>query len=79
MVVDGKVGEKAVEVVGGKLFRMPPVETKEPFCPADVGLFGADGVVADSDRASHLLEKPGSFGASGGGGVGDDDHGVNQV
>ena len=79
VVVDGEVGEEAIEVVGFELLGMPPVEAKEPVDPAEVGLFGADGVVADPDRAPHLFEEPGCFGASGGGGVGDDVHGVNKT
>ena len=59
VVVDGEVGEKSVEVLGIEFFRMPPVELEEPVRPAEIGLFGSDGVVADTDRVSHSLEEPG--------------------
>jgi hypothetical protein len=33
------------------------VEPKKPVYPAEIGLFGADGVVADADRGSHAVEE----------------------
>ncbi len=77
VVLDGEVGKKAVEVVGVEFLRMPPVEPKEPIHPAEIGLFGSDGVVPDPDRASHLVKEAWSLGSRSGGGC--VRHGINRT
>ena len=77
--MNGEVSQKPVEVVGGEFLGMSPVKTKEPVHPAEIGLFGSDGVVVDPDRSPHVFEEPGGFGPLDGGGVGDYLHGVKQT
>ncbi len=79
-VVDGEVGEEAVDLVGGELLWAAAGEGEEPADPAEVGLLGSDGVVADPDRAAHLFEQPGRLRAPGRcRWVGDNVHGVNKT
>ncbi len=79
VVVDGEVGEEAVDLAGVELAGVAAGEGEEAADPSEVGLLGADRVVADTDRASHPFEELRCFGASSGcRGVGDDVHGVNK-
>ncbi len=53
----GKVGEEAIDLVGFELFRMTAGVGEESADPSEVCLFGADGVVADADRGTHAVEE----------------------
>ena len=51
------MGEKGFDFRRAHLARMTlAVEENETFDPIDVGFFGADGVVLESDGVSYLVE-----------------------
>ena len=57
MVVDGEVGEEAIDLVGFEFARVLPVEPKEPIHPAEIRFLGSKGVVAYSDLVAHSVEE----------------------
>ena len=53
--IDGKMSEKPVDLVGFEIAGMLFVELDEAADPGEIGLFGADGVVADPDRGTYAV------------------------
>ena len=78
LLVDGEMGEEAVDTLGADVARMSSVEGEEPPGPAEIRLLGSDRVMADTNGLFHLLEQGWSFGLSGGGAA-FVAHGVNRV
>ena len=68
---DGEVGDERVDLGLAHLHRVALV-VKEDVAPdpADVGLFGAQAVVARADRVAHAVEEPGLDRGSGSCGFG---------
>jgi hypothetical protein len=55
--IHGQMGEKGFDFRRAHLARMTlAVEENETSDPIDVGFFGADGVVLESDGVSYLVE-----------------------
>jgi len=55
--IHGQMGEKGFDFRRAHVARMTlVVEENETFDPIDVGFFGADGVVLESDGVSYLVE-----------------------